>query len=118
MIRKSSLWLLTVVMAFGLVGCASTDYRNTARKMHKVRLGMTPDEVLAELGNPTSVRAAKMFEGEEFTTIWEYLPPIFTLYPKTVYVFFENGRVVQWGEPGDLSGEQGSLKTYSEAKGK
>jgi hypothetical protein len=28
------------------------------------------------------------------------------LYPKTYWVFFENGKVVQWGEPGDFSGQQ------------
>lgn len=84
-----------------LTGCASL-----SRKVADLKLGMTPDQVLQKMGKPFTVRAAKVYENKETTEIWEYMPPLFTLYPKTYWVFFENGQVVQWGEPGDFSGQQ------------
>lgn len=48
----------------------------------------------------------------------EYLPPAFTWTPKTYWVYFKNGKVVQWGEPGDFTGKPVlAVLDYSEGKG-
>lgn len=90
---------LGVVMS--LVGCGTP-----SRKIKKLRLGMTPDEVDDELGQPTTIRASKVYEDGQTQQVWEYLSGI-SLRPKDYWVFFENDRVVQWGEPGDFTGKGG-----------
>jgi len=71
---------------------------------------MTPDQVRKIMGDPYTVRAAKTYEGGETAEIWEYIAPVFSAaafsdkYDKSYWVFFQNGKVVQWGEPGDFSG--------------
>jgi hypothetical protein len=72
----------------------------------QLQLGMEPEAVKDAIGSPYTIRAAKTYAGEEWTEIWEYLPPLFTWNPKTYWVYFENGKVVQWGEPGDFTGRQ------------
>jgi len=98
---------LCVTIGFIITGCSTPD-----RYVSDLRLGMTYDEVKEVMGRPFAVRAAKMFEGEEWTDVWEYKPPIFSLaavtekYDREYWITFENGRVVQWGEPGDFTYEQ------------
>lgn len=87
-----------------LAGCATP-----SRHISDLRLGMTPDEVRDAMGDPFAIRAAKVYENEETSEIWEYIPPVFSIagfadrYDKEYRLVFENGRLVQWGEPGDLS---------------
>ena len=72
---------------------------------------MTPDEVLDVMGTPYTVRGSKAYEGEKWGEVWEYIPSVFSAavfadrYDKTFWIFFENDRLVQWGEPLDFSGE-------------
>ena len=109
---------VALILAVLMVGCTSV-----AKKTLGLQLGMTPDEVRDELGDPYTIRAAKVFENEEWTEVWEYLPPIITVYPKTLWVVFENGLLVQWGEPGDFTRVQSltdrqrpPVKEYNEQK--
>lgn len=101
---KTTLALFTVLTAFIVAGCTTPD-----RRVSDLRLGMTYDEVEEAMGRPFAVRASKVFEGEEWMDVWEYRPPVFSLaavtekYDRIYWVFFENGKVVQWGEPGDFS---------------
>ncbi len=74
-----------------------------ARKMRNLQLGMTPDQVREAAGKPYTVRAAKQYEDGQTAIVWEYISR-FAIYPKDYWVMFENGKVVQWGEPGDFSG--------------
>jgi len=109
--RHVGILLLVSVCAALLLasGCASM---NT--NVSRLKLGMTPDEVLKQIGKPFTIRAAKLYTGNEWTEVWEYLPPLLTLYPKTYWVYFEDGKVVQWGEPGDFAGQSGANVPISE----
>lgn len=89
--------LIVLVVAF-VTGCASTP-----TKVKKLELGMTPEQVKKKAGEPYAIRAAKVYEDGHTEEVWEYVAR-FALYPKDYWVFFENGKVVQWGEPGDFSG--------------
>jgi hypothetical protein len=115
-------WLLLLVAAGVLVvmGCATP---NT--KVHKLLLGMTTNDVLKVMGKPFSVRASKVYENGETTVIWEYIAPIFSMaiisddYNKRYWIIFENEKMVQWGEPGDLTGtdqESKAIKEYYNKK--
>lgn len=99
--RTASRFLVGAALAMMLSACASWNV-----DVYKLRLGMEPEEVRDAIGNPFTVRAAKVYEGEQLAAeVWEYLPPWFTWTPKTYWVYFENGKVVQWGEPGDFTGK-------------
>lgn len=100
------LLLLLVSSLAGLTGCATP-----AERIGELRLGDTPDNVLHKMGGPFTIRAAKIYEDSGTTEVWEYMPPVFSWailldrYDKDYWVIFENGKVVQWGEPGDFSGQ-------------
>ena len=63
---------------------------------------MSQDETKNIMGDPSSIRAAKLYTDSGQTMVWEYLPPQAGLYAKTYWLYFDNGRLVQWGEPGDF----------------
>ena len=101
---------LLAVMA---CGCASWNV-----DISRLQLGMEPEQVQEAIGKPFAIRAAKMYNDEEWSEVWEYLPPVFTWEPKVSWIYFENGKVVQWGEPGDFSGSAASaVKEYNPNKG-
>jgi hypothetical protein len=99
--------LLMLLMA----GCAT----HSDRVKH-LRLGMTPEEAREAMNRePTTIRAAKVFEDGQTTEVWEYLAK-FSFYPKNYWLFFENGKLVQWGEPGDFAGKSGMNVPVEEYK--
>ena len=101
-----------LALALGLSACASWNV-----DVSKLQLGMEPEAVREAIGKPFTIRAAKVYEGDEWSEVWEYLPPMFTWTPKTYWVYFENGKVVQWGEPGDFSGAPaGAVREYNANK--
>jgi hypothetical protein len=105
---------LTALFLAILAGCA-----HPMTRLKNINLGMTPADVETEMGKPYAVRSAKLFKGEQTTEVWEYWPPYFSNNAQKVWVIFENGRVVQWGAPGDYStGSASSVKEYSEQKGR
>jgi hypothetical protein len=91
-----------VVAVVGLVGCSTP-----AKKVKGLQLGMTPDEVQDSAGTPTTIRAAKIFDDGKATAVWEYQPSFLQLNPQAYWVYFENDKVVQWGQPGDFAGKTG-----------
>ncbi len=111
--KRTILTLLAgLVLAATLSACTAFNVN-----ISKLSLGMTPDEVEAAIGKPFCVRAAKLYSEEEWAQVWEYLPPAFTWNPKTYWVYFENDKLVQWGEPGDFSGSSASaVKEYNPNK--
>ncbi|MBU1694384.1 MAG: hypothetical protein KJ726_09665 [Verrucomicrobia bacterium] len=114
--RKLTLWGVVVLAlaVLGLAGCASP-----GKNVSKLRLGDTPEVVLDKMGKPNTVRASKVYEDESSVEIWEYLPGVFTFYPKAYWLYVEDGRLVQWGEPGDFAGKSGSnvpVGEYSDKK--
>ena len=103
---------LALAFLLTLIGCT-----HPMRKLHDIQLGMTPDEIEDEMGDPYSVRSAKLFDTEETTMVQEYWPPF--LHPNTekVHIVFENQQVVQWGKPGDYgTGSVSTVKEYKEQK--
>ena len=97
--RTASGILAGMMLALGLSACASWNV-----DVSKLQLGMEPEAVREAIGKPFTIRAAKVYQDQEYAEVWEYLPPVFTWTPKTYWVYFQNGKVVQLGEPGDFSG--------------
>jgi outer membrane protein assembly factor BamE (lipoprotein component of BamABCDE complex) len=112
MIRAIKGLLGGLALALGLSACASWNV-----DVSKLQLGMEPEAVQEAIGKPFTIRASKVYEGEEWSEVWEYLPPVFTWTLKTYWVYFQNGKVVQWGEPGDFSGSPAAaVKEYNPTK--
>ena len=112
MIRAIKGLLGGLALALALSACASWNV-----DVSKLQLGMEPEAVQEAIGKPFTIRASKVYEGEEWSEVWEYLPPVFTWTPKTYWVYFQNGKVVQWGEPGDFSGSPAAaVKEYNPTK--
>lgn len=110
--RNLLICLLPIVLLTLLTGC-----RHPMTHLRNINLGMTPADVEAEMGKPYAVRSAKLMEGEETTMVWEYWPPYFSNNTSKVHVIFENGRVVQWGVPGDYgTGSEKNVKEYNDKK--
>jgi len=104
-----------LLMALCAGGCTTP-----SRYVSELRLGMTPDEVLDVMGEPFAIRAAKVYENEEWQEAWEYIPPVFSVagfadrYDKTYWLIFQNGKLVQWGEPLDLTGETSAQESETQ----
>lgn len=75
-----------------------------ARHMKQLQLGMTPDQVRKAAGNPYTIRGAKVYEDGRSLEVWEYISWL-AIFPKDYWVMFQNGKVVQWGEPGDFGSQ-------------
>ena len=103
---KQALLVVALLVAIVCSGCMTTP----SAHIGQIQLGMDPDQVTKIMGPPFTVRAAKQYENGETTAVWEYIAPVFSSaafsdkYDKTYWIMFENGKVVQWGEPGDFSG--------------
>ena len=85
------------------VGCSTP----AANSIKSIELGMTPGEVLERMGEPYTIRAAQQYEDGRVTEIWEYISPMLSFNPRTFLVIFQNGKLVQWGVEGDLTGGGG-----------
>jgi hypothetical protein len=96
MVKPAGYLLLGVALV--LIGCSTP-----ASRVKRLQLGMTPDQVRKEIGSPYTVRASKVYEDGKTAEVWEYIAHI-AIYPKDYWLMFENGKLVQWGEPGDFSG--------------
>lgn len=98
-------------MAVVLTGCSTP-----AKKVSNVQLGMTPFEILDKMGKPSTKRAAKVFDDGQTTEVWEYTPRFLELNPRTFWIYFENNKVVQWGQPGDFTGNKNLVQEYKAVK--
>jgi len=88
-----------------LTGCSTP-----AQKIKNIELGMAPGEVLEQMGEPYTIRAANVYEDGKVTEIWEYVAPLFTFNPRTFLVIFQDGKLTQWGVESDLMGSAGGFK--------
>jgi hypothetical protein len=74
---------------------------------------MTKDEVLSTMGKPTAIRSPITNKYGQAIEVWEY-----TLYKKWIgpysgakyyWLYFCNGKLVQWEEAGDWRRETGRI---------
>lgn len=80
------------ILCLGLFGCA------TARIMNRVNLGMSRDEVVRTIGQPSTTKAAS-----DGTQILEYV--LYNSYNglyEQYWVTLKDGKVVQFGRAGDF----------------
>ncbi len=108
--KRLGVMIAGLALVVGLIGCSST-----GKKLKDLRLGMTPDEVKDVLGKPTVVRAAKVYEDGQSQQVWEYLQR-WAINPMDFWIYYENDKLVQWGQPGDFSGKSGNAVPVEDYK--
>jgi hypothetical protein len=79
-----------VLIVFLVIGCAS------AKKINSVALGMTPDQVVAVMGEPTSTSAT------ENLMYFKYRLHPKSLFTEDYYIQFVDGKVDAFGRRGDF----------------
>lgn len=103
---------LVVLVSF-VAGCSWTYPRSQYRslEMSRVAIGQTETEVRAILGDPADVIGSRLYEGGHVIRVLQYLEAAFSWagtvddLKKNYYLYFLNGKLVQWGRPGDWQRE-------------
>ena len=102
--------LLAGVSVAMLVGCASTSINEQNKQLSKVELGMTKEQVLTIM--PRGVpRGAKLYPNGSVSVL-EYVAGNYSPFDhhanqwtgmvnQTMWLYFYNGKLIQWGKPGD-----------------
>jgi hypothetical protein len=85
--------LVSISMAL-LVGCASYE-----KRVNRLELGMNQAQVERLLGSNFTNKAARVEADGTQTRLLEFTHP---RQSRTIWVFFRNERVVQWGSPESL----------------
>lgn len=95
---------ILVLYLFLVVGCATTG------KLMKLNLQMTKPEVISSIGNPTADRGSMTNKYNQVIEVWEYAlyktdDDAFYGRPTFYWLYFYDGKLVQWGEAGDWQKE-------------
>lgn len=101
-----------LLLAILLVGCATS-----AKHMTRISLGMSKEQVIQNLGNPTVARGAIRNKFDQTVEVWEYRLTL----PKTVWsqrdmknywLYFVEDKLVRWGEAGDWNREASQIYEF------
>ena len=85
--------------------------------MARISLGMSKEQVVQNLGNPTVARGAIRNKFDQTVEVWEYRLAL----PKTVWsqrdmkdywLYFVEDKLVRWGEAGDWSKESSQIYEF------
>ena len=91
--------LLTALAGVLLMfGCATSP----TKLVKEIELGMTPGEVLERMGEPHTIRAAQLQEGQRVMEVWEYSSPLMSFNPRTYLLIFREGKLIRWGIEDDI----------------
>ncbi len=94
-IRKMIRRIFLLLPMWLLIGCQAIVY-GTASDFNGLSLGMTKQQVIQVLGNPTSV-GMDGDKGEEYL-IYKRMKHAISEWPRTYQVTLRGGKVVRWGE--------------------
>ena len=119
-----------LLLAIIFVGCATP-----AKRMTRISLGMSKEQVVQKLGNPTVARGAIRNKFDQTVEVWEYrlaLPEdqvgakvAFTVFTvgfgafvlgkrdmKNYWLYFVEDKLVRWGEAGDWEREASQIYEF------
>jgi hypothetical protein len=87
-----------------LLGCATTG------KLMNLELGMTKKQTATKVGKPDAVRGSVVNKYGQTIEVWEYMlyktsSDAFYDISTSYWLFFCDGKLVQWGQAGDWSRE-------------
>lgn len=92
---------LAILCLLVLTACA------TAKKINRVSLGMTKDQVIDNLGEPDSSKGKDNRE----VLVYEFIEDAWTGREGTYWVELQSGKVVWYGKAGDFGSSEGSKHT-------
>lgn len=96
--------LLTTAALIVLCACASTG------KLMNLELQQSEQQVLKSMGKPTAARGSLTNKYGQVIKVWEYSlfktsDDAFYRNPTLYWLYFYEGKLVQWGEAGDWNRE-------------
>lgn len=123
-------FISSLFLVIFLVGCATP-----AKHMTRISLGMSKEQVVQKLGNPTVARGAIRNKFDQTVEVWEYrlaLPEdqvgakvAFTVFTfgfgsyvlgkrdmKDYWLYFVEDKLVRWGEAGDWGREASQIYEF------
>ena len=126
---------LTILMG---LGCASFTGNIKSEKLRTISLGMSDEEVVKNLGEPTAVRGSLRNKFNQVVEVWEYelvVPQhntagqelgklaltvltlgtagfVYTDKTKFYWLYFYDNKLSQWGEAGDWSKESDRIYQF------
>ena len=85
--------------------------------MSKISVGMSEEDVRKILGGPADVIGSRFYEGGHVIRVLQYLEAEFALdihdrLKKNYYLYFIDGKLVQWGRPGDWEKEADQIYEF------
>ena len=106
-LRFISCLLLVILLA----GCATP-----AKHMTRISLGMSKEQVIQNLGNPTVARGAIRNKFDQTVEVWEYRLRIGDHFIgpgiKNYWLYFMEDKLVRWGEAGDWERESSQIYEF------
>ena len=94
-----------------LTSCATP-----AKHMTRISLGMTKEQVIQKLGNPTVARGAIRNKFDQTVEVWEYRlrigDPFIGPGIKNYWLYFMEDKLVRWGEAGDWDREASQIYEF------
>ena len=135
--NKNLLAAFAVIAALLTTGCASNI--PSASQLRQISLGMSRNEVVSALGEPAVVRGSIRNKFDDIIEVWEYklsLPSSdsagqvagkaaltvltlgiaareFATEKKNYWLYFQDSKLVQWGEAGDWKKEPERIYEYN-----
>lgn len=108
----SILFISCLLLVIFLAGCATP-----AKRMARISLGMSKEQVCQKLGDSTVARGAIRNKFDQTVEVWEYRLAL----PKTVWsqrdiknywLYFVEDKLVRWGEAGDWDREASQIYEF------
>jgi len=97
--KSARVLLVALLCTLLILGCVA----HTFKVLSRIELGQTKSDVRNRMGEPNAVRGAITNKYGQIVEVWEYelANAEFYTYTKTYWLYFVDGRLVQWGEAGD-----------------
>ena len=104
-------FLLAGLLVIMLVGCASMSIDEQNKRLSRLELGMTKEQVLKIMPGGTAPRGPKLYPNGPVTVLeykaGTYAPFDFSadfdtgMITQTTWLYFYNGKLIHWGGPED-----------------
>ena len=89
--------IMLVIALVVLTGCQAMIY-GTAGRLNDVSVGMTKEQVIQKIGEPTFTKATP--DGEFL--MYKWMEHVISEWPKVYYVLLKDGKVAAYGKEGDF----------------
>ncbi|MGB1214615.1 MAG: hypothetical protein ACPG4X_14720 [Pikeienuella sp.] len=95
---------MKIILVFVLIA-VSVGCTQHASRLSRISIGDTQQDIRRTMGEPNAVRGSMINHKNQRIEVWEYTLDTTPLTEfrslKDYWLYFANGRLYKWGEPGD-----------------